>query len=145
MVDQRLVHAHPEQRHQAERDNDGVPVVAREPRRGIGDACQHTQQRDLVSRRLLVDQDQMPQQGQGAQAVVRQPQHDGGPRYLAPAQPVLAVAGADDAQSELLGKVRQLRQRDLVHGALGVGWAQPQADRDASLGRQQRRKLPHAR
>lgn len=141
MFDQGLVHAQPKERYKTQRHDHGFRVVAGQPRRGIRDAGQYAQQRDLVRRRLFVHEDQVPQQGQGAQAVVGEPQHDVRPRHFAPPQLVLAVAGVDDAQAELLGKAGQFRQRDLVHRTFGVGRAEPEADRDASFRRQQRRQL----
>lgn len=110
--------------------------MARGAARRIGHARHDAQQRDLVGRRFFVDQHQVAQQGQGAEAIVRKAEDGAGPCDAGPSEAVGAVGRAQQAQAELLGVGRQFVQRDLVHGARGIRFAQAQADGNAPARRE---------
>ena len=129
--EQRLVEANPRQGDQSHRN--GHMVVIRGPcdtAGAVGDTTQRTQEAQLVGGTLVVVEDDVPQQRQGAGPVIRQPDRQVRPLDVGPAQVVVCGTLPLDERAVIPGQFPDFIFRDGMESALGSGWAMPQRDRE---------------
>jgi hypothetical protein len=113
--DQRQIEANPVERDQSERQHDAARVpVLRQAGLTVGRPAEGAQQPQLVGRALLVVEDDVPEQGQGAGAVIGQAQRDSRPGDLRPAHLIRCLHGADDHRAEFVA--RQMMSGVIVAG-----------------------------
>jgi len=72
---QRLVHPYPKERDEPHWDRYMVVCVVGRTCRSVGDSSQDSKKSDLVGRRFVINEDQVPQERQRANAIVWQSEY----------------------------------------------------------------------